>query len=279
MKICCLGDIHYSRAKWTERDLDKLAENIRDLCRSVDAIVIVGDITSDGRLDLAHDVLIAIKSGPVIKVPKLVVPGNHDIYLTREEMEKGIDSLTKLERFNNLVDGSRFSRYIALMKRPYIVNSVGFVGSIGWYDYTFTPAWMNLPISAFREKAYGRFVWLDKYLVKLPFSDEDFTQMLLDLLEKQIKEVYNRVNTMVAALHHVPFRDLVIYRADPSWDYFSTFMGSERFGELLLKYSYKVKLVVYGHQHGEKVETGICRDVRGVKCCNCASPTPIIIEL
>ena len=47
----CLGDIHYSRATWTERDLDKL----RDLCRSVDVIVIVGDITSDGRLDLAHD--------------------------------------------------------------------------------------------------------------------------------------------------------------------------------------------------------------------------------
>jgi len=52
----CLGDIHYSRATWTERDLDKLdLDKLRDLCRSVDVIVIVGDITSDGRLDLAHD--------------------------------------------------------------------------------------------------------------------------------------------------------------------------------------------------------------------------------
>ena len=60
MKICCLGDIHYHGSQY---DLDKLAENIRDSCSSVDAVVVVGDITSSGRLDLVHDVLSTIRVG------------------------------------------------------------------------------------------------------------------------------------------------------------------------------------------------------------------------
>jgi len=27
------------------------------------------------------------------------------------------------------------------------------------------------------------------------------------------------------------------------------------------------------------VETRICREINGIKCCNCASPIPIIIEI
>ena len=41
---------------------------------------------------------------------------------------------------------------------------------------------MNLSKNEFRKKSYRGIVWLDKHLVKLPFSDEDFTRMLLESL-------------------------------------------------------------------------------------------------
>ena len=240
----------------------------------MDAVVIVGDITSGGRLEYVEEVLSVIKE---VTDPTyvLVVPGNHDIYLTESERFSGINSLLKLFMFNELVERMGC---IALMKRPYILGDVGFVGSIGWYDYSFTPDYLGLRIEDFRAKAFGLYIWADRDYVKLPFSDEEFTLMLLDKLEEHIKSIYNSVDRIVAVLHHLPFKELVKYRLEPSWDYFSTFMGSENFGYLIKRYSSKIKLVLYGHQH-DGVETNTCRDIDGIKCCNCASPYPMIVNL
>ena len=51
--------------------------------------------------------------------------------------------LTKLHRFNDFVKGLGCA---ALMERPYIVDRVGFVGSIAWYDYSFAPEWLGLSL-------------------------------------------------------------------------------------------------------------------------------------
>ena len=153
MKIYYLGDIHYHVSQY---DLDKLAENIRDSCSSVDAVVVVGDITSSGRLDLMHDVLSTIRV--VADASIMVVPGNHGIYLSNEEM-RNINSLTKLHRFNDFVEELGC---IALMKNPYIVNGIGFVGSIAWYDYSFAPEWLGLSIEDFRAKSFGLYTWADR---------------------------------------------------------------------------------------------------------------------
>jgi len=153
MKIYYLGDIHYHVSQY---DLDKLAENIRDSCSSVDAVVVVGDITSSGRLDLMHDVLSTIRV--VADASIMVVPGNHGIYLSNEEM-RNINSLTKLHRFNDFVEELGC---IALMKNHYIVNGIGFVGSIAWYDYSFAPEWLGLSIEDFRAKSFGLYTWADR---------------------------------------------------------------------------------------------------------------------
>ncbi len=275
MKICCLGDIHYHGSY---SDLDELTKNVEKECNNVNAIVVVGDLTSRGRLDYAEDVLIAIRialgGARRFKVPILVVPGNHDIYLTPEELKERIDSETKLSRFNDFVEKLG---YVALMKKPFILGNVGFVGSIGWYDYSFAPQWLNLPLEAYRKKAFDSKIWADREFVKLLFSDEEFTLKLLDNFEKHIKEIYDKVDKVVVVLHHVPFMELVHYKQVPEWDYFSAFMGSERFGHVIKKYGSKIKLVLYGHSHnGINTE---CKNVEGIKCCNCASPIPMLIEV
>jgi len=270
MKICCLGDIHYYGKR---KDLKRLVENIEDSCLDVNAVVIVGDVSADGELGHVEDVLVAVKEA-VDPVPVLVVPGNHDIYLSEYEVFSDVNSLTKLSMFNELVERVGC---VALMKRPYIIGDVGFVGSIGWYDYSFVPEWLNLPLEAYREKAYGLQYWADRDYVRLPMSDEEFTLYLLRKFEEDIKKIYDSVESVVAVLHHLPFRELVTYKSRADWDYFSTFMGSESFGYVIGKYG-KIRLVLYGHSH-DGVDTRVCKEVKGIKCCNCASPVPLVLSL
>ena len=272
MKLCVFGDLHYSGSKgWLEGYVEDI---IREQCSECEVAVIVGDVTGYGDLEHLKEALTLIK-GVLEPLPILVVPGNHDIYVTFEEQNKGINSLLKLDMFNELVERLGC---IALMKNPYILGNVGFVGSIGWYDYSFAPDYLGLRLDDFRSKTFGVYSWADKDYVKLPFSDEEFTLYLMDKLEDDIKEVYDRVDKIVVVLHHIPFREMVTYKLRPEWDYFSSFMGSENFGYIIKKYKDKVKLVVHGHSHGNVV-TRVCKVIDGIRVCNCASPIPLILNV
>jgi len=271
VRICCFGDVHYHGAR---KDLERLYRNIENACIDVDAIAVVGDLTSSGRFNHLEEVLSAIK-GAAGDIPVLAVPGNHDLYVLDEEVSRGINSLLKLSLFNELAERLGC---VSLMKRPFVLGDTAFVGSIAWYDYSFAPDWLGLSIEDFRAKAFGLYTWADREFIKLPMSNEDFTLMLLNKFEEDIKSIYSNVEKIIAVLHHLPFRRLVKYRLELSWDYFSTFMGSEAFGYVIRKYSDKIKLVLHGHQH-DGVETGTCREVEGIRCCNCASPFPTIAVL
>jgi len=97
----------------------------------------------------------------------LVIPGNHDIYVDYSELSRGIISLLKLSMSNTLVEKLGC---VALMKGSFILNSIGFVGSIGWYDYSFAPNWLGLSLEDFRAKSYSLQVWADENYIKLPFQ-------------------------------------------------------------------------------------------------------------
>jgi hypothetical protein len=204
----------------------------------------------------------------------LVVPGNHDLHVVPER-DSGADSLWKLKAFNRVV---RDAGAVPLMEEPYVLDGVGFVDSIGWYDYSFAPDWLGLSTDDYRVKAFGLSIWADREYVRLSYSDEEFTHALLERFENQLRTLSERVEHVVAILHYVPFRELVVYRLCPEWDYFSTFMGSEEFGHILERFQEKVKLVLYGHQH-DGVEAGACRMVKGIRCCNCATPVPTVVEV
>ncbi len=236
-------------------------------------VAIVGDITSTGDLGYAFDVLRAVKEA-VDPVPVLVVPGNHDIYLVGSEA--GVtDSLAKLRMFNEVVERAGC---VPLMRGPYVYLDTGFVGTMGWYDYSYAPKWMGLPRGAFRAKMYGPHFWADRFYVWLPMTDEGFTDYLLRIFEGHIRAVYDEVDKIVSLLHHVPFREMVTYRRESSWDYFAAFMGSEKFGDVIIRYREKIRLVVFGHSH-DGVDVGVCKEVYGVRACNCASIAPMVIDV
>lgn len=271
MKLCCLGDIHYTGSiNW----LYSLIDSIASKCIDAEVAVVVGDVTSNGSLSYLHEFLSLLRGALTVE-HILIVPGNHDIYVMPEEVDKGINSLLKLQMFNSLV---RKLRCTPLMEEPLTLDNVGFVGTIGWYDYSFAPDWLGLSLEDFKAKAFGLSIWADRDYVKLPFTDEEFTSMLLKKLEEDIKRVYDKVDRIVVVMHHVPFREIVTYRLKPEWDYFSTFMGSEAFEYLIERYRDKVKLVLHGHSH-DGVKEKVCKEVKGVNVCKCASPYPMILEV
>ena len=112
-----------------------------------------------------------------------------------------------------------------------------------------------------KAKASGLYTWADRDYIKLPFSDEEFTLMLLNRFEKHVKHVCGGISRIMAILHHMPFCKLVRYKLELGWDYFSIYMVSQSFSYVTKKYSDKIKVALYGHQHDD-VGTMISRKLR-----------------
>ena len=105
MKLCCFGDLHYSGFREWLRGI--LENTIADTCSECDATIIVGDVTGVGNLDHLREALELIKEY-LDPLPVMVVPGNHDIYVSPQEQDRGNNSLLKLSLFNDLVEKDSF---------------------------------------------------------------------------------------------------------------------------------------------------------------------------
>ena len=71
LRVCCLGDIHYYGVR---RDLERLAGNVESMCSEADVVVIVGDITSSGKLEYVEEVLSVVKEA--VSYTHLTLPTN-----------------------------------------------------------------------------------------------------------------------------------------------------------------------------------------------------------
>jgi len=90
--------------------------------------------------------------------------------------------------------------------------------------------------------------WNDGKFIRLPGrSDEQFLGELLDRLDAQLGELAG-VKQVVAAVHHLPFRELLPPPRSAQWDFAKAYLGSERIGRLLLEFP-NVKHALCGHSH------------------------------
>ena len=257
MRLLVTADLHYNHPKSRA-----LAESlIEDINRAGgDVLLVVGDTAvSDG--DSLEQCLSLVRFAG----EKLFVAGNHELWT------HGPDSYAVFKE--HLPRRVRELGWRWLQDEPFVAGETTIVGSVGWYDYSFAQDSLGIPHRFYEAKVspgaaeqleewsyllerdddvppHTREVvarWNDGRFVKLQRSDAAFVEELCGQLERQLRAA-TTTGRIIAAVHHLPFRALLPPSKTAQWDFAKAYLGSERFGEVLLKFP-NVTDVFCGHSH------------------------------
>ena len=263
MRVIVTADLHYDLPQ-SKPAVKMLAERI--LQTGADVLVLLGDLAgADYRIFRECLDLFEGFSGR-----KLLVPGNHCLWCL-----PGENSLQRYEK--TLPSLAAEAGFTLLDHQPVTINGCGFVGSIGWYDYSYRDEGLGIPLEFYRAKVspgaavrlkeFHELVerykncltdrqysivarWMDGLHVRLGMSDEQFLEYLLEKFSRQLEDFQSNpaVRRIVAFMHHLPFRQLLPKNRPDRFVFAFAYLGSERFGEVLLKYP-KVTDVFCAHSH------------------------------
>lgn len=257
VRFLITADIHYNHPRSR-----KLADELIDQMNAAggDGVLVIGDTgVADG------DSIEQALGRFTIPGPRLFVAGNHELWTHGDDSYRFYHEQLPL-RLDAI--GWRW-----LEDEPFVGDGFAIVGSVGWYDYSMAEPSLGIPerfyaakvspgaaerLSEFKpllaESAdvspHARDVvarWNDGKFVKLHRGDPDFLDELLERLEKQLDSLRD-IPRIVAAVHHLPFAELLPPRHTAQWDFVKAYLGSGRIGELLLRYP-NVNRVYCGHSH------------------------------
>jgi len=257
MRLLVTADLHYNHAVSRPRAIE-LIEQMNHV--GGDVLLLVGDTAvADG--DALEQCLNRFKFAG----PKLIVAGNHELWT------KGADSATL--HASLLAARAAALGWQWIENDPYVAGDLVVVGSVGWYDYSFAAPSLGIPqrfyqhkispgaaahlgifpqlfspaedITATARQTIAR--WNDGKFVKLGRSDEQFLADLLRKLEAQLAAIPPH-STIVAAIHHIPFRELLPPHRGQQWDFARAYLGSDKIGQLLARYE-NVHHLFCGHSH------------------------------
>ncbi|MBI5369193.1 MAG: metallophosphoesterase [Planctomycetes bacterium] len=237
LKIAVTADPHFDlRARCEPGEF--LALRAAVFAARPDVFIVAGDLVGLGKIHLPafFDLFADL---PALK---LAVPGNHDLWLPAGDSYRYYRE--------DLPEISRRHGFRLLDAEPAILDGVGFVGSVGWYDYTLADETLELPAGAsYEAKRCGGGRWNDAAFVRLGKSDREFTDELLARLEEQLTQVEARVERVIAVTHHLAFPEMRAWRRDtPEYRFFAAYLGSRRFGEMLERHP-RVRYHFSGHVH------------------------------
>jgi 3',5'-cyclic AMP phosphodiesterase CpdA len=257
VRLLVTADLHYNHPK-SRALADELIDEMNRA--GGDVLLLVGDTAvGDG------DSLERCLSRFGFDGPKLFVPGNHELWTTHGDSEELLRT--------GLPRRVRELGWHWLQGEAFRAGEVGFAGSVGWYDYGFARPELGIPRRFYEKKVspgaaerlseYADLLdaaddvtpaarevvarWNDAKFVKLRRSDEAFLEDLLAALRAQL-EALRDAPRVIAAVHHLPFAELLPPPHGAQWDFAKAFLGSPRTGELLLEYP-NVTDVFCGHSH------------------------------
>ncbi len=235
-RLLVTADLHFGLYPAADACVLDLAEFVRR--SGADAFAVAGDL-ADADTDCFRACLDLFAS---FKGLKLLVPGNHDLW------SAGVGSEKKYREV--LPSIAADCGFRMLDTGPAMQDGVGFIGNIGWYDYTFRNLELNIALEQYAAKALpGVCTWNDGRFVDWDLSDEEFTEKCLRKLQVAYRSIEPRVHTVIAVLHTLPFRELLYPQASAAYEFCRAYMGSERTGRLLEEFR-KVRYVFCGHRHG-----------------------------
>ncbi|MFX0201671.1 MAG: metallophosphoesterase [Candidatus Hodarchaeota archaeon] len=261
LKILAVSDIHVDiNSPGSSGDeanqgtfLEKASELLEQITE-VDLVVCAGDISpSITQLQRTLDVI----TKSIESTYYVFVPGNHDIWELDQKLWEGITREKYEQGLRESVNRTKF-RY--LPQQPLVIaEDLAIIGNIGWYDYSFrNPKWDNQVTGlGYNGKRWEGYVWYDVNFTDWGMPDVEVTEYLLNQLVKDYQKI-KTVPHKMAVMHHIPFREGVVYKDSLPWDFFCAFMGADCFGNFFQEGN--IKLVIHGHTHFPQVyRVGSCR--------------------
>ena len=267
MRIGLISDIHVDLNRIGGEDLVTSLLAREAARRSLDILLVAGDISSDYALTLRTIDALEAQSG----VRVLFVPGNHDIWNENYPGRTAWESYyALLEHPGNLARGA-------------VSLGAGWtaVGDLGWYDFAYGDS--SFSQADFQRMKFGERTWQD--LVKSIWDRPtlDMHRHFMDRLEAQLGKTgggagcagdaaAGTVNPgsvdhaapacqkLLFVTHVVQIRDFTVQNPGAEWKYFNAFLGSPDYGDLARRCG--AELAVCGHVHYRRqVHTGGTRFV------------------
>jgi len=256
MRVAFTSDLHIDITAHNRKLLPYLVEEIERL--SPDALVLAGDIANtlsgwDDALEVFH----------CLGIMKFIVPGNHDIWIeSKSALRRAQDSTWKY----NIALPACAARYgfHYLPQHPLVVADLGFVGSLGWYDYSFRDERLEGLISTreYERGAFGSNIWNDSCYAawlqepnssnwrirKLRLSDHQICSLMVASLQRDLERIPSEIAKVIVALHTSPFLSCIERKQRP--DFFDAYEGCTRLGEVLGRCATRCAVtVISGHRH------------------------------
>jgi predicted phosphohydrolase len=216
-----------------------------------DVVVVAGDA---GNTIAALDEALSLFDG--VGARRLFVAGNHDVWI-ESEGESLVGSRTKYERL--IPDVCDRRGFHDLGREPVAIGDVGFVGSPGWYDYSFADPRLGLTEADYWKGRYGDEVWWDKKMTywvpgespgreaaRERMRDPEVCREMIERLDADLRAVAARAREIVAVVHTLP-RFVGVGRSEPP-RYLDAFTGSAAIGDILRAHA-KVAHCIHGHKH------------------------------
>ena len=254
MKVVFTSDLHIDASVKHCDAVNAIADAARK--HGPDVVVLAGDAGNT-----IHALEETLSCFSRIDARKFFVPGNHDVWIETED-EVLIDSRVKYAE--RIPDACRKTGFHDLGQGPVVLGDVGFVGSLGWYDYSFADPRLGLTEDDYWRGRFGDEIWWDKKMTYwMPprrvgavvdardlsaerMRDPEICSEMCERLEAHLREIEGRVKTIVAVIHTLPFL-VGLTRSDPPY-YLDAYTGSERLGRILEAHP-KVEHCIHGHKH------------------------------
>lgn len=241
LQLAVIADIHHRFTEWNTRATYALARVIEK--DPPDVFLLGGDAGEN--LYQVGEALTILSKAPC---HKLFVPGNHDIWLTLEEIAAGCTSAALYrEDLPRLVAQCGFHY---LPRQPLVLEGIGFAGTIGWYDYSFRNPDFDgkLTLADYERKSYEGLIWMDAVRANWGMSDVQVADQMTQELRDDLAKIPSDCQDVVVMTHHVPFLPLAEMRGEIKWDYFTAFIGCHSLGRAILEDG-RVRFAFAGHTH------------------------------
>jgi predicted phosphohydrolase len=257
MRILLTADLHYNHLRSKPLADAVIVEMNR---AGGDVLVVIGDTaTHEG------DAFERCLSRFNFAGPKLIVAGNHELWTNRD------DSYALFTE--ELPRRAAALGWHWLETQPFVSGDLAIAGTVGWYDYSFAQASLEIPRRFYEHKvspgaaaylgSYQHLIddvddlspraleivarWNDGRYVKLHRGDREFLAECTTRLDAQLASLAS-VRHVVAITHHLPFRELLPPPSNAQWDFAKAYLGADALGRVLLHHP-NVRHAFCGHSH------------------------------